>query len=80
MNVKIIATKDCSHRPTMERELRDLGVEYDVVYVEEDPEIMTKFAIRHSPNLIIDDEVVCRGLPSEGELKILFSNQEHSER
>lgn len=75
MNVLIIATKSCSHRPTMEQELRDLGVEYDVVYAEEDPEIITKFAIRHSPNLVIDDEVVCRGLPSEGELKILFSKK-----
>ncbi len=76
MNVILIATKSCSHRPTMEHELKDLGVEYDVVYVEENPEIVTKYAIRHSPNLVIDDEVVCRGLPSEGELKILVSKHE----
>jgi len=76
MNVLIIATKSCSHRPTMEKELQELGVEYDVVYAEEDPQVIEKYAIRHSPNLVIDDEVVCRGLPSEGELKILFSNQE----
>jgi glutaredoxin len=73
MNVMIIATKSCSHRPTIEHELQDLGVEYDVVYVEEDPEIVAKYAIRHSPNIVIDDEVVCRGVPSEQELKILFS-------
>jgi glutaredoxin len=76
MNVMIIATKSCSHRSTIEHELRDLGVEYNVVYVEDDPEIVARFAIRHSPNIIIDDEVVCRGVPSENELKILFSKYE----
>jgi glutaredoxin len=75
MNVIIIATKSCSHRPTMEHELKDLGVEYNVIYVEENPKIVTKYAIRHSPNLVIDDEVVCRGLPSEGELKVLLSKK-----
>lgn len=73
MNVMIIATKSCSHRSTIERELRDLGVEYNVVYVEDDPEIVARFAIRHSPNVVVDNEVICRGVPSENELKVLFS-------
>ncbi len=76
MNVIIIATKTCSHRPIMERELQELGIEYNVVYVEEDPNIVTRYSIRHSPNLVIDDEVVCRGVPTEGELKVLFSKHE----
>lgn len=76
MNVIIIATKSCSHRSTMEKELRDLGVKYEVIYAEEDPEIINRYAIRHSPNLVIDDEVVCRGLPSEGELGVLLSKYE----
>ena len=76
MNVKYIATKTCSHRPTMEKELRELGVNYKVIYVEEDPDAITTYAMRHSPNLIIDDEVVCRGLPSEGELKVILLEHE----
>lgn len=75
MNVKIIATHSCSHRPSLERELQDLGVEYNVVYVEENQDVISRYAIRHSPNLVIDDEVVCRGLPSETELKGLFSTR-----
>lgn len=72
MDVIIIATKSCTHRSTMERELQDLGVNYIVVYVEDNPEIVSRYAIRHSPNLIINDKVVCRSLPREGELKTLI--------
>lgn len=72
MNVKIIATRSCTHRPNLERELQDLDVKYDVVYVEENQDVVSKYAIRHSPSLVIDDEVVCRGQPSETELKALF--------
>ena len=72
MDVIIIATKSCSHRSAMERELQDLGVKYNVVYVEDDPNIVARYAIRHSPNLIINDKVVCRSLPNEGELKTLI--------
>lgn len=73
MDVIIIATKSCSHRTAMEHELQDLGIKYHVVYVEDDPKIVARYAIRHSPNLIINDEVVCRSLPSEDELKTLIS-------
>ena len=75
MIVKIIATRNCSHRPNLERELQDLGVQYDVVYVEDNRDVISKYSIRHSPNLVIDDEVVCRGQPSEMELKELFSTR-----
>lgn len=73
MKVMIVATKSCSHRTAMEHELKDLGIKYHVVYVEDDPKIVARYAIRHSPNLIINDEVVCRSLPSEDELKTLIS-------
>ena len=72
MNVKIIATKTCSHRANLEHELRQLGVEYELIYVEDAPEIVAKYEIRHSPNLVIDDEVVFRSQPKEQELKALF--------
>ena len=73
MNIMIIATKSCNHRFTMERELQHLGLDYQMIYVEDNPQIVAKYAIRHTPNLIINEKVVCRSLPSEGELKILIS-------
>lgn len=73
MNVKIIATRLCNHRPNIEKELADLGVEYEVVYAEDNPDEVARYGIRHSPNIIVDDRVVCRGQPSEGELKLLLN-------
>ena len=76
MDVKIIATRTCSHRPNIERELQDLGVQFEVIFVEEDPGVVTQYAIRHSPNVVINDEVVFRGQPTEEELRSLLSRYE----
>ena len=74
MDVLILATKDCSHRPTLERELKDLDVNYRVSYVEDNPKAVKSYQIHNSPNLIVNDEVVFRAsptksLPTDEELK-----------
>jgi len=69
MNVMIIATKDCSHCANLAKELDDLGVEYRLVYAEDEPELVRKYAIRHSPNLIVDEVIKFRCQPSEHELR-----------
>lgn len=76
MDVKIIATRTCSHCPNLERELKDLGIDYEVLRVEDHPELAEKYAIRHSPNLVVDDEVVFRRQPSGSELKEFFATRE----
>jgi len=72
MNVIILATKDCSHCKNLSRELKDIGVEHNVVYCDDNPELVQKYNIRHSPNLIVNGEVVFRKQPTEKELKELF--------
>jgi len=69
MNVTIIATRGCSHCPNLAKELDDLGVTYDIQYVEDHPETVEKFTIRHSPNLLVDGVVVCRTQPTGTELR-----------
>lgn len=73
MKVQIIATHQCSHRANLERELNDLGVVYEVAFVEEDPDLIPLYQIRHSPNLVVDGQVVCRGQPTEAQLRDLFA-------
>jgi glutaredoxin len=68
MKVQIVATQDCPHRPNLERELEDLGVPFELVFVEDQPGLAERLNIRHSPNL-----VVFRGQPSEAELSAFFS-------
>jgi len=69
MNVMIIATRDCNHCKNLTKELNDLGIDHRVVYAEDAPELVDKYAIRHSPNLIVDDEVIFRRQPTEQELR-----------
>lgn len=75
MNVKIIATRGCKHCQNIEREFHDLRIVYEVLYVEEHPEVAARHGIRHSPNIMVDDEVVFRHQPSEGELRVFFKNR-----
>jgi glutaredoxin len=74
MNILILATKDCSHRPILEKQLKDLSINFEVKFVEDNPEAMKKYQIHNSPNLIVNDTIVFRAsptksLPSDAELK-----------
>ena len=73
MNVMIVATKGCSHCQNFSRELDDIGIEHSVVYCDDNPELVQKYGIRHSPNLIVDGTIVFRKQPTEGELKEFFN-------
>jgi hypothetical protein len=75
MDVMIIATKACTHRQNLEKELESLHIPYRVCFVEDCADLVEKFAIRHSPNLIVDDEVVFRRQPTEAELHAVFSTK-----
>jgi len=69
MDVLIIATKGCSHCINLAKELNDLGIDHMLVYAESEPELVEKYSIRHSPNLIVDGEVKFRRQPTEKELR-----------
>jgi len=69
MNVLIIATRGCRHCNNLAMELNELGIEHKLVYAESEPELVEKYGIRHSPNLIVDDEVKFRRQPTEQELR-----------
>ena len=76
MKVQIMATRDCGHRPSLERELNDLRIDYELVFVEDRPQLAQRLDIRSSPNLIVDDQLVFRGQPSERELRAYFSGKQ----
>jgi rhodanese-related sulfurtransferase len=75
MNVMIIATKTCTHRQNLEKELEHLQIPYRVYFVEDHADLVEQFAIQHSPNLIVDGEVVFRKQPTEAELRALFKGK-----
>lgn len=74
MDVMIVATKECSHRRGLSKELDEIGVEHRVVYAEDEPEICRQLVIRSSPNLVVNGAVVFRRQPTEQELRSFFMN------
>jgi len=72
MDVMIIATKGCSHCQNFSKELKDIGIEHVVKFAEEEPDLCKTLAIRHSPNLIVNGEVIYRRQPDESELREYF--------
>lgn len=72
MNVKIIATKSCSHGLSLQQELRDRGIPFEMLFVEGEPDMVMAHAIRHSPNLLVNDEGVFREQPMPHELRREF--------
>ena len=58
MNVLIAVTKPCHHCQILERELNAMDVDYEIKYLEDNPNIVEKFNLRSSPNVIVDDLLV----------------------
>ena len=75
MDVMIVATRACMHRRNLERELEHLRIPYRVCFVEECTDLVQKFGIHHSPNLVVDDEIVFRKQPTEVELRAYFDTK-----
>ena len=72
MDILLLATKSCSHSVNFSRELKNLGIKHEVLYCEDKSDLVKKYDIRHSPNLVVDGKVVFRKQPSEIELKEYF--------
>ncbi len=75
MDVIILATKACMHGKNLSKELECLKIPYRYCFVEDHPDLVQKFSIRHSPNLVVDEEVVFRKQPTEVELHAYFNTR-----
>lgn len=73
MDIKLLTTRTC-HCSNIEQELRDLDLVYERYYVEEHPELVERFKVRHCPVLIIDEARVISvdGL-TEGQIRTLIN-------
>jgi len=69
MKVELAVTRSCPHCPLIEAELKKLGISYSVRYVEEDEELQKKYNLKGSPNILVDDELVFRGMPAISDLR-----------
>lgn len=75
--VTVIASRTCGHYPLLEKELRACGVGCEVRFVEDEPDLVGRYALYQSPNLVVRERVAFRGranhpLPSPPELRELL--------
>lgn len=69
---KLVTTQTC-HCSSIEQELNDLGLGYERLYAEDQPELVARLGIRHCPVLVVDDRrlIPVDGL-TEGELRTVL--------
>ncbi len=75
MIVEIAVTKTCHHCPLIEAELKKLGIPYSIRYMEDDVELQNKHNIKGSPNILVDGELVFRGMPAISDLRAYFNKK-----
>lgn len=71
MDILIVATKTCQHRPMVEQELQRANLPYTVKYFEDHPELIEKYQSKHSPLLIVGEKVIARSVPSTAQIQEL---------
>ena len=68
MKIEILTTPDCSNCSVVEKMLDELGFEYEVIDITENPEFIQKYAIYIAPGIIIDGKLEFTGVPKKEEL------------
>lgn len=63
MEILIAATKNCQHRPSLEKVLQAAWLPYKVIYFEDHPEFFEKHQLKHSPLLLVDEKIESVGMP-----------------
>lgn len=74
MDITIVATRGCNHRAMIENQLETLGASYKIAFLDDHPELIQKYDIHSSPNILVDEEVVFRAtsersMPTVAELE-----------
>lgn len=73
MKITIAATKTCNHRPILEQQLQEAGLQYKLQYFEDHPELVEKYRLKTSPVLLVNDEVVSVGMPGQQKITELIN-------
>ncbi len=67
--VTVAVTKTCPHRQVLTKYFEEHKIPCKVKYIEENQEFADQHRLTRSPNVLVDNEVVCRGMPTPEELE-----------
>lgn len=73
MQVQLLVTRTDFSTPNLDKEFRELGVAYELLYIEEHPELVAEHGIQHSPCILVDGRLAFREQPTEAQLREYFS-------
>ena len=74
MNITLLVTRTDYCLPNLECECQNLGLDYHIEYIEDCPEIIARYQIRHSPNIFINGTLAFREQPSPQQLRNYLDN------
>ena len=66
--VTVAVTRTCPYRQFLTKYFEEHGIPCKVKYIEENKELSNEHNLSRSPNMLVDNEVVCRGMPDREEL------------
>jgi predicted thioredoxin/glutaredoxin len=66
--VILAVAKTCPHRQVLTKYFEDCGIPCNVEYIEENEEFRDEHNLAGSPSVLVNNEVVCRGVPGPKEL------------
>lgn len=69
MKIQILTTPGCSNCNVLEKMLDELGVNYTLIDVTQQPQFLEKYPIFTAPGLVINDKLEFTGIPKLNELK-----------
>ena len=66
--VQILTIPDCSSCAAVESMLDRMGVEYEVIDITKQPEILQKYPVMTAPGVVINNKLEFMGIPKEKDL------------
>lgn len=75
-NVQILTTPDCGSCAQVKKMLDNLGVQYEVIDVTENPDILQTYPVMTAPGIVIDGELAFTGVPKKEELVEALESKE----
>lgn len=75
MDVQLLVTKNDFSTANIESEFRNIGVAYHIDYIENHPELVKSHQIRHSPNILVNGNMLFRFQPAPQQLRNYFASE-----
>jgi predicted thioredoxin/glutaredoxin len=66
--VTLAVARTCPYRQVLTKYFEDCGIPYGVEYIEDNEEFRVRHSLAGSPSVLVNNEVVCRGMPSPEKL------------